>query len=142
MKSPILLFVSCMFFMASVYADPPAGTDEGKTREVVNHHWQTFQGNDLDGVMADYTEDSVLITPRRTYKGLKEIRDSFVKAYTTYPASTTAMKLNKVVINRDVGYILWEASGPKVKLLFGTDTFIVKDGKIIDQTFGGVDGTP
>jgi hypothetical protein len=124
--------------LMSQAAQPASPTDEATTRAVLEHHWKTFQGNDLDGVMADYTEDSVLITPGRTYKGLKEIRDNFISAFDVYPHATTAMQLNKSIVQRDIGYILWEATAPKLRLSFGTDTFIVRNGKIISQTYAGV----
>jgi hypothetical protein len=120
----------------------PAGVsvqaDEARTREVLEHHWKTFKDNDLEGTMSDYSEESVLITPNRTYKGLQEIRDNFVAAFAAYPKDATAMQLDKSVVQRDIGYILWEATAPKVRLSFGTDTFVIRDGKILSQTYGGV----
>jgi len=112
--------------------------DEAKTKEVLDHHWATFQTNDLDGVMADYSDESILITPDRTFKGLTEIRENFVGAFKAFPKDSTAIKLNKSVISQDVAYIIWEASGPKVKISYGTDTFIIRGGKIVRQTYAGV----
>jgi hypothetical protein len=115
-----------------------ANAEEGKTREILDHHWKTFTDNDLAGTLADYTEESILITPDRTYKGMKEIRENFQSAFSTFPKSASTLRLNKSVVQRDVGYIIWEATGPKVRLQFGTDTFIIRNGKILSQTFGGV----
>ena len=115
-----------------------AKTTEEVTREIVDHHWKTFRDNDLEGTLADYTDESVLITPNRIYKGMKEIRENFVSAFDVFPKNATTMQLNKSVVQRDVGYILWEANGPKVKLSFGTDTFVIKNGKIVSQTYAGV----
>jgi hypothetical protein len=113
--------------------------DEAKTAAILEHHWKTFVDNDLEGVLADYTEESVIITPRKTYKGLTAIRENFVSAYEHFPKKSATLKLTKSVVNRDVGYILWNATGPKGVLSFATDTFIVRDGKIVSQTFGGVE---
>jgi hypothetical protein len=129
----VLLCAGCQPQVATV-----AAADEAKTRQVLDHHWQTFKDNDLEGVMGDYTEESILITPDRTYKGLKDIRDNFVSAFTAYPKDATTMQLNKSVVQRDVGYILWEATAPKVRLSYGSDTFVIRDGKIISQTYAGV----
>ena len=137
----LALILSAAVFVAghnSTAAETAVKADEAKTKEVLDHHWKTFQGNDLEGVMADYTEDSILITPNRTYKGLKEIRDNFVSAFAVYPKAATTMKLNKSVVERDIGYILWEANAPKLRLSYGTDTFIIRNGKIISQTYAGV----
>src|ERR1700722_12046478 len=122
----------------STFEAHPAKTQEEITNETLNHHWAAFRDDDLAGVMADYTEDSILITPARTFKGLHEIRENFESAFAAYPKSATTMQLNKSVVQRDIGYILWEATAPKIKLSFGTDTFIIRNGKIISQTYAGV----
>jgi hypothetical protein len=111
--------------------------DEVVTKKVLDHHVQTFQANDLEGVMADYTEESILITPDRTYKGLAEIRENFVQAYKALPAGGTTMTITKSVVNRDVAYIVWTAVSPTLHFKYATDTFIIVDGKIISQTFAG-----
>ena len=141
MKFPyILLFFIMLFASCDVKTDVNVSTapDEAKTKEVLDHHWNTFQTNDLDGVMADYTDESILVTPDKTFKGLAEIRENFVGAFAAFPKDSTEMKLHKSVITQDVAYIIWEAAGPKVKISYGTDTFIIKDGKIVRQTYAGV----
>ncbi len=113
---------------------------EESTTQVLDHHWKAFQGNDLEETMTDYTEESLLITPDRTYKGLGEIRENFVNAFAAFPKDSTTMKLDKSVVQQDVGYILWQATTPKFKLTYATDTFIIQNGKIIRQTYAGVAG--
>jgi len=111
---------------------------EEKTKEVLDHHWKAFQQNDLEETMKDYTEESVLITPDVTYKGLVEIRENFVNAFAAFPKDSTTMTLSKSIVVSDVGYIIWNAKTPKFELPFGTDTFIIHDGKIVRQTYAGV----
>ena len=119
-------------------AETTTKSDEDVTKEVLNHHWKTFQANDLEGTMADYTEESILITPDRIYTGMTEIRENFEAAFAVFPTGSTAMQLNKSVVQQDVAYIIWEATSPKIKLTYGTDTFIIRDGKILRQTYAGV----
>jgi hypothetical protein len=111
--------------------------DEAVTKSVLDHHLQTFQANDLDGVMADYTEESILVTPDRTYKGLAEIRENFVQAYAALPTNGTTMTISKSVVSRDVAYIVWKAVTPTLEFKYATDTFIIADGKIVTQTYAG-----
>lgn len=111
---------------------------EQKTKEVLDHHWEAFKQNDLEETMKDYTDQSVLITPNATYRGLTEIRENFVNAFKAFPKDSTAFTLDKSIVVNDVGYILWKAKTPGFNLSFGTDTFIIRDGKIERQTFGGV----
>jgi SnoaL-like domain len=123
--------------MKKTVSTPRASTEE-KTKEVLEHHWKTFQANDLEGTMADYTEESFLITPDRTYKGLDEIRENFVNAFAAFPKDSTTMQLDKSIVQQDVGYIIWQATTPTFRLTYGTDTFIIQNGKIIRQTYAGV----
>lgn len=112
--------------------------DPEVTRQILDHHWQTFRDNDLEGVMEDYTEESILITPDTTFRGLEAIRQNFIQAFEAFPVEENPLTLHKSIVEQDVGYILWEASTPEFELLFATDTFIIRNGKIIRQTYGGI----
>jgi hypothetical protein len=112
--------------------------DEAVTQAVLDHHWETFVSNDLEGVMEDYTEESVLITPDATYEGLEEIRQNFINAFKAFPVQTSTLTLNQNKVVKDVGYILWEADTPEMTLTYATDSFIIRNGKIIRQTYAGV----
>jgi hypothetical protein len=118
--------------------EAPATISEDKTKEVLEHHWEAFIQNNMEAVMADYTEESVLITPDATFKGLEEIQKNFEAAYKNFPKDKTTFQLNKSVIAGEVGYILWQAKTPAFDLTYATDTFVIRDGKIISQTYAGV----
>lgn len=115
-----------------------ASIDEAITQQVLDHHWQTFRDNDLEGVMADYTEESILVTPDKTFRGLQEITENFKGAFAAFPKDSTEMTLKQSEVVGDIGYIIWSAKTPAFTLSFGTDTFIIRDGKIIRQTYAGV----
>lgn len=138
------LFLTLLLIVFGCSENKTASTStsigEEITAQVLDHHWKTFQANDLNGTMADYTEESILITPDKTYKGLKEIRENFVSAFSAFPKDSTTMQLHKSIVQKDVGYIIWEATTPKFKLSYATDTFIIQNGKIIRQTYAGVAG--
>ena len=136
--SLLLILLTLISFSERKTVDETTSISEKSTTQVLEHHWKAFQGNDLEGTMADYTEESILITPDKTYKGLKEIRENFVNAFAAFPKDSTTMKLDKSVVQQDVGYILWQATTPKFKLTFATDTFIIQNGKILRQTYAGV----
>lgn len=140
-----MLFLTALLtmtvFTTGCTSDQPEKTesiDAKVTRQVLDHHWQTFRDNDLEGVMEDYTEESILITPDTTYRGLGAIRQNFIQAFEAFPVEDDPLTLRKSVVEKDVGYILWEASTPEFELLFATDTFIIRNGKIIRQTYGGI----
>lgn len=128
------LLVSC----TTENSDRSESTDPAITQNVLDHHWETFVNNDLEGVMEDYTEESILITPDTTFRGLDAIRENFITAFELFPEESSTLTLNKSVVEQDVGYILWEASTEQFELRYATDTFIIRDGKIIRQTYAGV----
>ncbi|HTF21258.1 MAG TPA: nuclear transport factor 2 family protein [Chryseolinea sp.] len=132
---PLLLVCACN---PQPSTKPGGLVNEEQTRKVLEHHWVAFQANDLEATMADYTEESILVTPDKTYHGLTEIRANFVAAFGAFPKGTASLKLNKSIVTKDIGYILWEAVAPTFNLTFATDTFIIQDGKIVRQTYAGV----
>jgi ketosteroid isomerase-like protein len=99
----------------------------------ITSHLEAFFQKSVEGVVRDYTEQSVLIVPNATLRGLSEIRRFFADFIGGLPAGfLESFKLHRKELAGDVGYIVWEAS-PWVSL--ATDTFVVRDGKIMMQTF-------
>ncbi len=145
MKKPQLLLVAFIFAACNqapkqeVQAPVPAAPsiDEAKTKEVLEHHFQAFKQNDLDAVMADYTEESVMVTPDRTATGLTGIRENFTGAFQVLPTNGTTITPIKTVIAKDVAYVIWKATTPTLEFKYATDTFIIQDGKIVRQTYAG-----
>jgi hypothetical protein len=102
------------------------------TQKALDHHLGAFaQG--LDEVLRDYDENSVLVTPDKTYTGLAQIR-GFFKAFIAGadPEFWGAFNILNMTVTGEVAYIAWQAK-PWVTL--ATDTFHVKDEKISVQTF-------
>ena len=134
----IVIILLLLFSGCSTRVETTGSIDEAITQQVLDHHLQTFQANDLEGVMADYSEESVLITPDKTYIGLAEIRQNFVVAFGMLPNEGTTMTVNKSVVNKVVAYIVWTASSPTFNFQYATDTFVIQGGKIVRQTYAGV----
>jgi predicted SnoaL-like aldol condensation-catalyzing enzyme len=107
------------------------------SKEVVTHHLNSFLDNNLEAVMADYTKESVLVTQDTTYTGLEEIRVFFAGFIMHFPQQKSNLVLDKLVANNDLVYIVWHANTPSLQVPIGSDTFIIKDGIIYQQTFVG-----
>jgi hypothetical protein len=111
----------------------PAKATKKTTASVLQHHTRALISRQLDEIMKDYCEESLVCTPMGTARGLKEIRDTFMAALNTFtPESLANLKSIRQEINGDYAYILWSAL-PVVS--FGGDTFHIRDGKIIMQAF-------
>ena len=87
----------------------------------------------VDAILEDYTEQSVLITHDATYRGRAEIRRFFTGLFEVLPEGFFAtMRVIRQEIIGEVAYLLWERA-PVISQ--ATDTFVVRDGKILFQTF-------
>lgn len=107
------------------------------SKNIVMHHLESFQHNDLEAVLSDYTNESVLITLDATYTGTEEIRNFFTGLMLHFPKQKSSFELDKIVANGGLVYIVWHANTPSLDVPLGTDTFIIKEDKICQQTFAG-----
>jgi ketosteroid isomerase-like protein len=107
------------------------------TKDVIDHHLGSFGERDLKGVLSDYARDAVLFTADGPLKGVDSIRPLFEQLLADFgkPGATFSMKLQSVEGN--YAYILWTAETADNVYEVGTDTFVVRDGKIIAQSFTG-----
>ncbi|MFD3408840.1 nuclear transport factor 2 family protein [Aquirufa sp. HETE-83D] len=115
----------------------PKKVDEATTLAVFQHHSKALGENNLDEIMADYTEESVVITPDGTFSGLAEIRKAFVELVKAFPTKGSTFNVIKTAVKNDLFYIVWSAKTPVVEFNYATDTFIIQGGKILRQTFAG-----
>jgi hypothetical protein len=107
------------------------------SRDLLQRHLSSFQDNNLEAVIADYTNESVLITQEASYTGPEEIKSFFTGLITHFPKQKSSFDLDKIVINDELIYIVWHGKTPSLDVPFATDTFIIKNGKILRQTFAG-----
>lgn len=102
------------------------------TRAVVDHHMTVAAAGNIDAVMLDYAEDAIHIAPDGIVsKGKTAIRKIYA-ALLAGPA--LSLVVNKSIFERDVGYITWTSNAGNPDEAQGSDTFVVRDGKIIIQT--------
>jgi ketosteroid isomerase-like protein len=105
------------------------------TEAVVHHHLERFAARDLQGVVADYAKDAVMIVPDGVLRGVHEITPLFRNLLAEFAKPGATFDLKQQVIEGDVAYIWWVAETPDTTFQLGTDTFFVRDGKIAVQTF-------
>ncbi|MEE9277380.1 MAG: nuclear transport factor 2 family protein [Dehalococcoidia bacterium] len=98
---------------------------------------QAIGAGDVDGILSDYTEDSVLMTPDGTLRGIAAIRGLFEQFVGELLPPGSPIDLKRQEIEGEYAYILWSAESDKISIPTGTDTFVIRDGKIAFQTFAG-----
>lgn len=107
------------------------------TKDVLTHHLDCFGKGDLDGIMADYTAASRLFTPNGVLRGAGAIRGLFVTLLSEFSKPGMSFEMLKQDIDGDTAYIVWKAETADNRYELATDTFVVKDGKIVTQSFAG-----
>ena len=105
------------------------------TSDVLDGHLKSFADYDIEGVVADYSSDAVLFVPSGPLKGPDSIKPFFQALISEFgkPGSSFTMQLRSV--DGDHAYILWSAETADNSYEFATDTFFVRDGKIVAQSF-------
>jgi ketosteroid isomerase-like protein len=107
------------------------------TKDVLDHHLKCFDEGDLEGILSDYAPSAVLFTADGPLRGVNAIRPLFQAMVAEFgkPGATFSMK--QQLVEGDHAYILWSAETADNVYELGTDTFVVRDGKIVAQSFTG-----
>lgn len=105
------------------------------TTDVLDHHIKCFGEGNLDGILSDYAPQAVLFTPDGPLNGVDEIRQFFKAMLAEFgkPGTTFSMKTRSVV--GEFSYVVWTAETADNVYEMGTDTQIVRNGKIVAQSF-------
>ncbi len=115
------------------------GTDRqmASTKEVQDHHLKCFAAGDLEGILFDYAPGAVLFTPDRPLKGAEAIRPLFQAMVAEFGKPEATFSMKQQFIEGDYAYILWSAETVDNVYEMGTDTIVVRDDKIVAQSFTG-----
>jgi uncharacterized protein (TIGR02246 family) len=101
-------------------------------QEVFQHHAEALGAGDLDGIVADYTDDAVFITPGGVQRGKDGIRAAFTQLLADVPNASWSLKTQ--IYEDDVLFLEWAADAAKTRVDDGIDTFVFRDGLIRLQT--------
>ena len=105
------------------------------TQDVLTHHLSCI--GDIAGTMADYTAESRFFTPNGLLRGSDAIRKFFVKLFEEFAKPGMSFAMLRQEVNGDTAYIVWKAETADNRFELASDTFIVRNGKILTQTFVG-----
>jgi len=109
----------------------------GSTKDVVDHHLRSLGELDLKGILSDYAPDAVVFTPEGPLRGLDAIRSLFQASLMEFGKPGTTFSLKQQFVEEEYAYILWTAETADNVYELGTDTFVVREGKIVFQSFAG-----
>lgn len=105
------------------------------TESVLEHHLTAFTQQNISELLADYTEESVVISNMGTFHGMDEIKAMAESMFAEFSQPDVSFSLDEQVVEGDVGYVVWHAVTPDNDYEFGTDTLVIRDGVIETQTF-------
>jgi hypothetical protein len=109
---------------------------------VIARHVETVKAANLEGVMADYADDAILVgppgiagNPQGTFVGKEKVREFFVWLATpeVLPAAQSMVTTNELVGDNTVLFRWTQFPGTPQEVK-GYDIFVFENGKIIFQT--------
>lgn len=101
-------------------------------QEIFAHHASALMAGDVDGIVADYAEDAVLITPAGAVRGRDAVRKAFEGILADLPEA--AWDVPTQVFEDDVLFIEWSAVAKASRVSDGVDTFVFAGDLIRVQT--------
>lgn len=104
------------------------------TREVLDHHLKCFGDGDLDGILSDYAPMAVLFTPEGPLKGPSAMRPLFQAMFAEFKKPGASFAMKQLSVEGDYAYIFWTAETADNVYEAGSDTFVVREGKIVAQS--------
>jgi ketosteroid isomerase-like protein len=101
-------------------------------QEIFAHHAQVLIAGDLDGIVSDYADDAVFITPSGVLHGKEGVREGFTALLADLPSATWDVPTQ--IFEGDVLFIEWNAVSASTQALDGIDTFVFDGENIRVQT--------
>jgi hypothetical protein len=105
------------------------------TLDILQHHMGSIGAGNVDQIMNDYTEESVILTADGAIRGRAKIRELFENLTTEMLPPGSDFELIQQLIDGEVAYVVWKGESERYKFHLGTDTLFVKHDKIMTQTF-------
>ena len=126
LSAPLIL----VMFPLAAWSDAAPGSPE----QIVAHHMAAAAKGDVDAIVADYADNAYVITPGGKTQGKAELRKMFVGIFGGPPGSRAPLDIQQQYYTKEIGYIAWVQNAGKPEELRGSDTFVVRKGKIVAQT--------
>jgi len=105
------------------------------TKEILDHHLNAFFQFDINGVLSDYGNDAVFFTANGPLNGVQAIRPLFETLIAEFKQPGTSFNMKQYFVEGDHGYILWNAETANNVYEMATDTFVVRNGRIVAQSY-------
>jgi ketosteroid isomerase-like protein len=105
------------------------------TKDVIENHIQRFRNGDIEGILDDYAPDAMLFTPVGVLKGRSEIKPLFQAMLAEFGKPDSSETVRTAIFEGNYAYLVWSGQTADNVYEFATDTFFLRDGKILFQSF-------
>jgi hypothetical protein len=105
------------------------------TADVLDNHLAAFFKRDLEGVLADYAPNAVMLTQSGTLVGIEGIGPMFRALFEEFGRGMVSFDMQTRYTVGDHGFIVWKAETLDNVYEFATDTFVIRNGEIVAQSF-------
>ncbi|MGE5610026.1 MAG: nuclear transport factor 2 family protein [Bacillota bacterium] len=105
------------------------------TEAVLNHHLEAFDSGNVETILSDYAPDALLLTPTGTLHGHAQIRPVLQSLLKDIFQSATQFTMLQQIVEGELAYIVWSAESDRYRVPLATDTYLIRGGKIVIQTF-------
>jgi ketosteroid isomerase-like protein len=105
------------------------------TQQVLEHHLQAFGTGDLDAILEDFADGAIIIAPDGVLRSREEWSGFFSALFAEFGKPGTSFSMDQQVVDGEIAFIRWSAETADNTYDLGTDTLLIRDGKIVAQTF-------
>lgn len=103
--------------------------------EILDHHNRAVLNNDYAEMIADYTDDAVLITLKKTYVGKEAIGRALEQLIKDMPNMRgIESPTNALIVEEDTLLLRWSAESDTGTITNAVDAIVLKGEKIWRQT--------
>ena len=106
--------------------------------EFIERRIEAFGRGDIDAMVDDYTEESVIMTPMGNMVGAGQVRQMITRFVAEFGIQGTTLEVIRKNSTEHVAHFAWKAETARTIFKFGNETyFLDKDGKVIVHVFDG-----
>jgi ketosteroid isomerase-like protein len=105
------------------------------TQDVLTGHLNRFLAGDLEGMLSDYHPQAVMFTRQGPLRGPEAIRPLFQGLIGEFSEPGAIFRLDYQAVDGEHAYILWHGETAAQAYENATDTFVVRGGRIVAQSF-------
>ena len=103
--------------------------------EILDNHLMSFGKGDINGILSDYAPMAILFTPAGPLVGIDAMRPLSAGLIEEFAKPGSSFELKHKSIEGEYAYIIWTAETAENRCELATDTFVVREGKIVAQSF-------